>query len=114
VCGLVMATLAALLPLEAIAELVNIGTLAAFMLVCLGVLVLRWRRPDLHRPFRVPFGPTLPVLGALSCLYLMLNLPAVTWIRFVTWMALGLVVYFSYAQWHSRLAAGPEARRSES
>jgi APA family basic amino acid/polyamine antiporter len=108
ICGVVMAALAALMPLEAIAELVNIGTLAAFMLVCLGVIVLRWRRPELRRPFRVPFGATLPALGALACLYLMLNLPAVTWWRFLAWMVVGLVIYFGYAHSHSRLVAGRE------
>ena len=109
-CGVVMALLAGLLPLGEIAELVNIGTLAAFALVCGGVVTLRWRHPELPRPFRVPFGPVIPALGALSCLYLMSNLPAVTWLRFVVWMAAGLVVYFAYSHRHSRLAAEPELR----
>lgn len=103
-CGVFMAALAGLVPLNEIAELVNIGTLAAFTLVCGGVLVLRYRKPDMHRPFRAPASPLVPVLGVLSCLYLMLNLPLVTWIRFVVWMAIGLVIYFSYARHHSLLA----------
>ena len=105
-CGVVMAALAGFMPLGEIAELVNIGTLAAFVLVCAGVLVLRLRRPDLPRPFRTPLGPIVPALGALSCVYLMANLPALTWWRFWVWMALGLVVYFAYARHHSVLAAG--------
>lgn len=105
VCGVVMASIAGLMPLTAIAELVNIGTLAAFTLVCAGVAVLRVRRPDMARPFRVPFGFLVPVLGVASCLYLMASLPWVTWARFFAWMALGLLVYFAYARSHSRLAA---------
>lgn len=103
-CGVVMAMLAGFLPLGEIAELVNIGTLAAFALVCAGVLVLRRRRPDLPRPFRTPFGPVVPALGALACFYLMAHLPALTWGRFLVWMVVGLVVYFAYARFHSRLA----------
>lgn len=103
-CGLVMSLLAGFLPLAAIAELVNIGTLAAFALVCSGVLVLRVRRPDLPRPFRAPFGPVIPALGVLSCLYLMLNLGLNTWLRFIAWMLVGLIVYLLYSRTHSRLA----------
>jgi basic amino acid/polyamine antiporter, APA family len=105
VCGAFMALLAGLVPLNEIAELVNIGTLAAFTLVCGGVVVLRYREPEMHRPFRTPASPLIPVLGVLSCLYLMLNLPLVTWLRFVVWMVIGLAIYFSYARRHSLLAA---------
>jgi basic amino acid/polyamine antiporter, APA family len=104
VCGGVMALLAGLVPLNEIAELVNIGTLAAFVLVCGGVVVLRYREPGLHRPFRTPASPLVPGLGVLFCLYLMLNLPLVTWLRFAIWMVVGLVIYFSYARRHSLLA----------
>jgi len=105
VCGVLMALLAGLVPLNEIAELVNIGTLAAFSLVCGGVVVLRYRKPEMHRPFRAPASPLVPVLGVLSCVYLMLNLPLITWLRFGIWMILGLAIYFSYARHHSLLAA---------
>ncbi len=122
--GVAVALLAGFLPLSTLAELVNIGTLFAFVLVSLAVIVLRRTRPDLHRAFRVPLVPFLPIVSALACLYLMLNLPADTWVRFAIWMLLGFVVYFAYGRGHSRLAgaegeaaavrlaADREARRS--
>jgi APA family basic amino acid/polyamine antiporter len=76
--------------------------LFAFVLVSIGVLVLRRTRPDLPRAFRVPLVPFLPIVSALACLYLMLNLPADTWIRFVVWMAIGFGLYFVYGRGHSR------------
>lgn len=106
VCGVVMAFMAGLMPLNTLAELVNIGTLAAFVLVCLGVIVLRVTQPDMHRPFRAPFGYTLPVMGMLSCTALMAFLPAITWLRFVVWLVVGLIVYFTYSVHHSKLAEG--------
>jgi basic amino acid/polyamine antiporter, APA family len=106
--GSVVAALTFLLPLKTLAELVNIGTLFAFLLVSVGVIVLRRARPDLPRPFRVPLTPALPILSALASLWLMLNLQSATWIRFGVWMAVGLVVYFTYSVRHSRLA-GPGA-----
>lgn len=78
------------------AELCNIGTLAAFILVCGGVLVLRRTHPDQHRPFKCPGSPVLPTLGILSCIGLMLSLPVITWIRFVVWMGVGMLIYFGY------------------
>jgi APA family basic amino acid/polyamine antiporter len=107
--GLVVAALTFLLPLKTLAELVNIGTLFAFLLVSLGVLVLRRSRPDLPRPFRVPLMPVVPILSALASLWLMLNLQTTTWIRFGVWMLVGLVVYFAYSMRHSRLAGGGPA-----
>jgi len=104
--GVVVALLGGFVPLGTLAELVNIGTLFAFILVSVGVLVLRRTRPDLPRSFRVPGVPVLPVVSALACLWLMLNLPAETWVRFAVWMAIGLVVYFFYSWRHSRLAPG--------
>jgi C-terminus of AA_permease len=83
---------------------VNIGTLFAFILVSVGVLVLRRKRPDLARPFRCPGVPVVPILAILTSFYLMLNLPAATWIRFVVWMIIGLAIYFLYGAKHSRLA----------
>lgn len=103
--GVFMAAVAGFTPIGDVAELVNIGTLAAFAMVCTGVIVLRRTRPDLPRPFRTPWSPLLPLLGIAFCLYLMFSLPLVTWLRFVIWMALGLTVYFSYSRQHSALAA---------
>ena len=85
-------------------ELVNIGTLAAFVLVSIGVIVLRRTRPDLPRAFKVPGYPVVPILAALSCLFLMGFLTTGTWLRFFVWMAIGLVIYFGYSRSHSRLA----------
>ena len=103
-CGIIMATAAGFIPLGELAELVNIGTLAAFVLVCLGVLVLRITKPEMKRPFRSPFSPIFPVLGMLSCSALMAFLPAITWLRFVIWLVIGLMVYFSFSVHHSKLA----------
>ena len=107
VTGAVVALLSTFVPLSELAELVNIGTLFAFILVSIGVLVLRRTRPDLHRAFRCPGVPVVPVLSVLASFYLMLNLPAATWLRFLIWMALGLVVYFGYSARRSRLATDP-------
>jgi APA family basic amino acid/polyamine antiporter len=89
--------------IDEMVDLTNIGTLFAFMLVCIGILVLR--RTDPHRPraFRTPWVPAVPVLGVISCGYLMLGLPWITWVRFGLWLALGMVVYFSYGYRHSGL-----------
>jgi APA family basic amino acid/polyamine antiporter len=103
ICGVIIMVIAGFIPLGELAELVNIGTLAAFVMVCIGVIVLRRTRPDLHRPFRTPYSPIVPLLGAVSCAALMAFLPAVTWIRFFAWLGIGLVVYFVYSMHHSRL-----------
>ncbi len=105
ICGVVMAVMAGMLPLGILAELVNIGTLAAFVLVCGGVIVLRKTKPDMPRPFKMPFGVVLPILGVLSCGALIAFLPLVTHLRFIGWLAVGLVIYFIYSRQHSRLAA---------
>lgn len=99
-----VAVLAGVVPLEALSELVSIGTLFAFTVVCVGVLVLRRTAPDLPRAFRTPGVPVLPVLGVAACVWLMINLPLDTWIRFLAWMAVGLVVYVAYGRRHSRFA----------
>ena len=101
--GLIMATAAGMVPLGALAELVNIGTLAAFVLVCLGVIVLRIKHPHVHRPFKNPYNPIFPALGMLSCSALMAFLPQQTWTRFLLWLGLGLVIYFAYSIKHSQL-----------
>ena len=103
-CGVIIALIAGFMPLGDLAELVNIGTLAAFVLVCLGTIVLRITKPDMERPFRTPFSPLFPVQGMLSCGALMAFLPAITWLRFVIWLVIGLIVYFSYSMNHSKLA----------
>jgi basic amino acid/polyamine antiporter, APA family len=94
----------------ALEEMVNIGTLFAFVLVSIGVVILRRTRPDLPRGFRTPLVPLVPVLAVLSCVWLMLNLTVETWVRFVVWMALGLVVYMAYGRSHSRMAPGNRQR----
>jgi APA family basic amino acid/polyamine antiporter len=105
----VVGALAGFVPLSELAELVNIGTLFAFVVVSIGVVVLRRTRPDLPRGFRTPWVPWLPLVAVLACLWLMLNLPVLTWFRFAIWMVAGLVLYFAYGVRSSRLA-----RRSDS
>jgi APA family basic amino acid/polyamine antiporter len=108
-----IAIVAAVVPLSTIAELVNIGTLFAFFLVNIGVMVLRRRRPELERGFRVPAVYVCAPVGAALCLYLMVTLPLATWLRFGAWLAIGLVIYAVYGRRHSRLrhgeAGNPEA-----
>ena len=101
--GIVVAAAGGILPLQLLGQLVNIGTLLAFVLVCIGVWVLRHKRPDLERPFRTPWVPLIPILGILSCFGLMLTLPADTWIRLFVWLLIGFVIYFGYGRKHSKL-----------
>jgi APA family basic amino acid/polyamine antiporter len=101
--GLCVATLAASLPVSTLAELTSVGTLFAFTIVCVGVWILRVREPDLPRPFKTPWVPFVPIVGALASLALMLTLHWLTWEVFLIWLALGLVVYFTYSQYHSRV-----------
>lgn len=103
VTGVITGCIAGFVPLQAIAELVNIGTLAAFTFVCAGVIVLRITQPHLPRPFKLPLNPLIPLLGIIFCLYLMANLPAITWYRFVIWLVIGLVIYFCYGKKYSVL-----------
>lgn len=110
VIGVVVAVLASFTSIDILAELVNVGTLAAFILVSIGVVILRRRRPDLPRAFRVPWVPFLPILAALVCFYLMLNLSVETWVRFVVWMALGFGVYSLYGRKHSRVGLEQSGR----
>ncbi len=102
-CGAVVSIVAGFIPLGELAETVNIGTLASFVMVCVGVIVLRKRQPHLHRPFKNPWNPLIPTLGILSCSALMTFLPAVTWMRFGIWIMLGVLVYFVYSMHHSKL-----------
>jgi APA family basic amino acid/polyamine antiporter len=101
--GLCVAAMGAFLPLRILAELVNIGTLLAFVIVCAAVLIMRRTHPEVRRPFRVPFGNVFPVLGILSCLLLMFSLPVANWVRLFVWLLIGLVIYFSYGIRHSRI-----------
>lgn len=103
IVGVVCALLAGFVDFGTLEEMVNIGTLVAFVLVSLGVPILRRTRPDLKRGFRVPLVPVIPILAALACLWLMLNLSIETWLRFVIWMVLGIVIYFAYSRSHSVL-----------
>jgi APA family basic amino acid/polyamine antiporter len=101
--GVFAAVFAGFFPIDLLVQMVNIGTLLAFVLVCAGILILRRTRPDLERPFRTPWVPVVPVLGILSCLGLAATLPADTWIRLFVWMAIGLAIYFGYGRKHSLL-----------
>jgi basic amino acid/polyamine antiporter, APA family len=103
VTGLVVAAIGGLVDLATLVNLVSIGTLFAFILVSIGVVVLRRTRADLPRSFRTPGLTIVASLSVLLCLYLMLNLTGGTWVRFLIWMAIGLVVYFAYGRHHSRL-----------
>ncbi|WP_375387093.1 amino acid permease [uncultured Amnibacterium sp.] len=106
--GLLISVLAALVPLDVIVELTNIGTLFAFVLVNIGVIVLRRTRPELERPFRVPFVPVLPIIGILLCGTLIVQLPIETKLRFVAWLIIGLVIYVAYSRRHSRVRTGEQ------
>ena len=103
ILGGLIAVLAALVPLRQIVELVNIGTLFAFVLVNIGVIILRRTRPDMPRPYRVPFSPVFPLLGVAFAIFLMKDLPLATWIRFVVWLAIGVAIYVLYGYRNSRL-----------
>jgi APA family basic amino acid/polyamine antiporter len=101
--GIAVMVATGLLPLQILGQLVNIGTLLAFALVCAGVWILRVKRPDLERPFKVPFMPAIPLLGILCCVGLMATLPMDTWLRLLVWLAIGFAIYFGYGKKHSKL-----------
>ncbi len=108
--GVAVGVCAMFTSIDEMVDLTNIGTLFAFILVCIGILILRSREPERRRAFRVPWSPVLPLLGVVACIYLMLGLPWITWIRFGLWLVVGMVVYFSYGFRRSRLSAGRTAR----
>jgi APA family basic amino acid/polyamine antiporter len=104
--GIVVALIAGLSEVELLEEMINIGTLSAFVLVSFGIPILRRSRPDLKRGFRVPWSPTLPIIAGVACLWLMVNLTTLTWLRFLAWLVAGVVIYFVYSYRHS-VAANP-------
>lgn len=109
ITGIVVGTMGSLLPLRVLAELVNIGTLLAFVIVCAAVLVMRVTHPEVERPFRAPLGPLTPILGIAFCLLLMFSLPSENWLRLAGWLAIGLAIYFAYGKSHSNLARRPDS-----
>ncbi|MFD9875577.1 amino acid permease, partial [[Kitasatospora] papulosa] len=104
--GVIIAVVAGFTSINELATLVNIGTLFAFVVVALGVIVLRRTRPELHRAFRTPWVPLLPIVSVAASVWLMLNLPAETWLRFGIWMVIGVIIYFVYGRSNSRMAKG--------
>ena len=110
--AVVLSLLAAFLPLSELAKLVNVGTLFAFILVNVGVIILRRTQPDARRGYRVPFVPVFPLIGIALCVGLMFFLSGSTLVRFIVWLAIGLVIYFVYGRRHSRLQHG-DVTRSE-
>jgi basic amino acid/polyamine antiporter, APA family len=113
ITGVFVGIFAAIAPIEEVIELTNIGTLFAFIIVAAGILVLRYLEPERPRPFRTPFVPVVPILAILSCLWLMLGLPLITWIRFGIWLLVGIVIYFLYGRRRSVLQREMRAARGE-
>ena len=106
VVGVVVALVAALFDIGVLSDMVNIGTLSAFTLVAISIPIMRKKRPELPRAFRMPGNPWVPILIALANFWLMLNLSVLTWIRFLVWLVIGFAIYFSYGYWHARLGKG--------
>jgi APA family basic amino acid/polyamine antiporter len=106
VVGLGAAIFGSLVPIGSLGQMVSIGTLLAFVIVCAAVWILRVRRPDLQRPFRTPWVPFVPIMGILVSLGLMASLNGVTWIRLIVWLAIGMVIYFTYSVKHSKVRNG--------
>jgi APA family basic amino acid/polyamine antiporter len=104
--GIFVAALAASLPINLLGDMVNIGTLLAFVIVCAGVWIVRRRNPNLERPFKTPMVPLVPILGIIISAYLMANLPLMTWVRLVVWLVIGMAIYFGYGRAHSRVQRG--------
>jgi basic amino acid/polyamine antiporter, APA family len=109
ITGVVVAVVAGFTPINILGEMTSIGTLFAFVVVCMAVIMLRRQRPDAHRPFKVPGGYVIPVLGVVSCAYLMISLTVMTWVRFLVWLDLGMILYWFYGRTHSQLADKAEA-----
>src|SRR5439155_27302298 len=111
--GIFVGGVAMVADIGSLADLTNIGTLFAFILVCIGVIILRRSDAGRRRPFRVPMVPLFPLTGIIFCIALMLSLPVLTWIRFFVWLAVGLVIYFLYSARHSNLKRGIDAGETE-
>lgn len=111
--GLVAAVVAGIFPIGLLGELVSIGTLLAFVIVCAGIIVLRRTNPEIKRPFRTPFVPLIPILGILICGYMMANLGFDTWLRLIVWMGIGIVIYFLYGRRHSKLQQQMSQKETE-
>src|SRR5262249_15684796 len=109
IVGLFCAVFAAVIPIGVLGELVSIGTLLAFVIVCVGIMVLRKRRPDLKRPFRAPWVPFTPIMGIVVSFAMMAALPLDTWLRLIVWLMIGMVIYFTYGRHHSRVQQAKSA-----
>jgi APA family basic amino acid/polyamine antiporter len=109
--GCFVAVLASFLPLRILAELVNIGTLLAFIMVCAAVLIMRRTNPELNRPFRAPLFPFVPIAGIAICMLLMLSLPSENWYRLIIWLIIGFCIYFTYGKKHSALRQAAARQR---
>ncbi len=103
--ALVCLILAGIFPVGILGQLTCMGALLAFAIVCFGILVLRYNQPTLHRPFKTPFVPWIPLAGTIACIIQMIALPGVTWMQFLIWMIIGCVIYFSYSIKHSKVRA---------
>ncbi|HEY4650198.1 MAG TPA: amino acid permease [Pontibacter sp.] len=112
ITGVIAAAIAGVFPIGLLGELVSIGTLLAFIIVCAGIIMLRRTSPDLKRPFRTPFVPLVPILGILICGYMMINLGFDTWMRLIIWMAIGIAIYFLYGRKHSKLRQQNDAQEA--
>ena len=109
ITGVIVAIVAGFTPIDILSEMTSIGTLFAFVVVSMAVIILRNKRPDARRPFKVPGGPIIPTLGVVSCAYLMIALTVMTWVRFWVWLDFGMIIYWFYGRTHSQLANQAEA-----